>query len=76
MGRHLSSNLIHYIILLLSRASETGSPTNRSGIDKARGQGSFGPSKGGKGTNPIPDSPFLLRHGEPGTSHYIILKIQ
>ncbi len=27
---------------ILSHASETGSPTNRSGSDKTRGQGSFG----------------------------------
>ncbi len=32
---------------ILSRASEAGSPTNRSGSDKTRGQGSFGPSTGG-----------------------------
>ncbi len=32
---------------ILSRASETGSPTNRSGSNKTRGQGSFGPSTGG-----------------------------
>ncbi len=32
---------------ILSRASEAGSPTNRSGNDKTRGQGSFGPSTGG-----------------------------
>ncbi len=28
-----------------------------------------------KGTNRIPDSPFLLRQGEPGTSQYIYLYI-
>ncbi len=33
--------------IILSRASETGSPKNRSGSDKTRGQGSFGPSTGG-----------------------------
>ena len=32
---------------ILSHASEAGSPTNRSGSDKTRGQGSFGPSTGG-----------------------------
>ncbi len=32
---------------ILSRASEAGSATNRSGSDKTRGQGSFGPSTGG-----------------------------
>ncbi len=32
---------------ILSRASEAGSPINRSGSDKTRGQGSFGPSTGG-----------------------------
>ncbi len=31
---------------ILSRASEAGSPTNRPGSDKTRGQGSFGPSTG------------------------------
>ncbi len=34
-------------INILSRASEAGSPTNRPGSDKTRGQGSFGPSTGG-----------------------------
>ena len=34
-------------IHILSRASEAGSPTNRLGSDKTRGQGSFGPSTGG-----------------------------
>ncbi len=33
--------------ILLSRASEAGSPTNRSGRDKTLGQGSFGPPTGG-----------------------------
>ncbi len=33
--------------IMLSRASEAGSPTNRSGSDKTRGQGSFGPSTDG-----------------------------
>ena len=33
------------ILNILSRASEAGSPTNRSGSDKTRGQGSFGPLK-------------------------------
>ncbi len=47
--------------MILSRASEAGSPTNRSGSDKIRG----------KGTNRTLDSPFLLRQGEPGTSQYI-----
>ncbi len=40
----------HQIIIIthiLSSASEAGSPTNRSGSDKTRGQGSFGPSTGG-----------------------------
>ncbi len=32
---------------ILSRASEAGSPTNRPGSDKTRGQGSFGLSTGG-----------------------------
>ncbi len=36
---------------ILSRASEAGSPTNRSGSDKTRGQGSFGPSAGGLDLN-------------------------
>ncbi len=72
---------------ILSHASEAGSPTNRTGSDKTRGQGSFGPSTGGhltideldyyldkifkKETNRILDSPFLLRQGEPGTSQHI-----
>ncbi len=34
-------------IKILSRASEAGSPRNRSGSDKTRGQGSFGLSTGG-----------------------------
>ncbi len=34
-------------LIVLSRASEAGSPTNRPGSDKTRGQGSFGPSTGG-----------------------------
>ncbi len=49
---------------ILSRASEAGSPKNRPGSDKTRGQGSL------KGTNRTFDSPFLLRQGEPGTSQY------
>ncbi len=32
---------------ILSRASKAGSPTNRPGSDKTRGQGSFGLSTGG-----------------------------
>ena len=59
---------------ILSRASETGSPTNRSGSNKTPGQGSFGPSTGGpdlKGTNRTFDSPFLLRQVEPGKSQYL-----
>ncbi len=32
---------------ILSRANGAGSPTNRPGSDKTRGQGSFGPSTGG-----------------------------
>ena len=32
---------------MLLRASEASCPTNRSGSDKTRGQGSFGPSTGG-----------------------------
>ncbi len=35
------------ILYILSRASEAGSPMNRLGSDKTRGQGSFGPSTGG-----------------------------
>ncbi len=31
----------------MSRASEAGSPKNRSGSDKTQGKGSFGPSTGG-----------------------------
>ena len=39
--RHLIA--IRPFQIVLSRASEAGSPTNRSGSDKTRGQGSFGP---------------------------------
>ena len=35
------------VVVNIVAASEAGSPTNRLGSDKARGQGSFGPSTGG-----------------------------
>ncbi len=60
---------------ILSRASETGSPTNRPGSNKTRGQGSFGTSTGGpdlKERNAHLIRPILLRQGEPGTSQYIL----
>ncbi len=70
-------------IFILSRASETGSPTNRLGSDKTRGQGSLTIDKLDKiqfnhldknlkkerTAHLIPL--FLLRQGEPGTSQYI-----
>ncbi len=44
---------------ILSRAIKAGSPTNRSGSDKTRGQKSFGPSTGG------PDLQGSLKRNEP-----------
>ncbi len=46
MGKTNSITLFS-VFNILSRASEAGSPTNRSGSDKTQGQGSFGPSTGG-----------------------------
>ncbi len=43
----LSILVMYKLNSILSRASEAGSPTNRLGSDKTRGQGSFGPSIGG-----------------------------
>ncbi len=63
-------------LITLSRASEAWSPTNRSGSDKTRNQGSFGPSTGGQQTSQITTQTkylirlFLLRQSEPGTSQY------
>ncbi len=66
--------------ITLSRASEAGSPTNRSGSDKTWGQGSFGPSTGGPDLQgslqhaEITKTPHdLLRQGKPGTSQYIAI---
>ncbi len=64
---------------IMSRASEAGSPTNRSGSDKTRASKHLTIGKLDnhldknlkKGTNRTFDSPFLLRQGEPGTSQYI-----
>ena len=50
MGRDPYDGLppvLEVTLYILSRASEVGSPTNRPGSDKTRGQGSFGPSTGG-----------------------------
>ncbi len=41
-----------FMTCILSRASEAGSPTNRPGSDKTRGQGSFGQSTGGPDLSP------------------------
>ncbi len=43
----LCLKLFLIVYKVLSCASEAGSPTNRQGSDKTRGQGSFGPSTGG-----------------------------
>ena len=43
----ISQKKYAFDIYILSLASEAGSPTNRSGSDKTRGQGSFGPPTGG-----------------------------
>ncbi len=37
---------LYFTNIILSHASEAGSPTNRPGSDKTQGQGSFGPSTG------------------------------
>ncbi len=46
-GTLIRGGALNWQNTVLLRASEAGSPTNRSGSDKTRGQGSFGPSTGG-----------------------------
>ena len=61
--------------IILSRASEVGSPTNHlgSGQRQDTDQGSFGPLTGGlpkiEKDEPY-TGPVLLRQGDPGTSQY------
>ncbi len=69
---------------ILSRASEVGSPTNppwAPDSDKTQGQGCFSPFTGGlpiknfKKKRNVHLTRFLLRQGEPGTSHMTIIII-